>query len=733
MLLQNAAEEWNLPDSLPPIPGEEGESSPSPRLVYRAVPADAPSAREALLATMQQASGRFIAVLDGRCPGAPLLPSAETLASMLDAAEGSDIVVASRFLPGACCSSVTNSQGLAADLNSWRIRSQEKLAAVACSRRLAYCSDPGSNLYLVNPSVVKDLQIPTADSTDGRGTEPASVLLEILARGSWTRLVETPYRGAGEPGVEVSNSQPAISLATLRSLRRGPHGSGPVRYRYQHLPPGPDDPEPLDDELPDESLDLAGKRRRRLLWTIGVLAVALRIILLPIGHWWDITVDYNTFIDLAHNVSPYSTMQYLSHIAWASGWDYNYEYYAYPPVPLYIYYPLAHLYLLIHPQATYYIPVSGAYALPNLSLDFFVLLKFPIWIADFGIAALLARMSGTIRGFRDYLLNPYVLLVSGAWTFDAIMVLGLVLAIYFLQKGKLASSGLALAFGTMVKFIPAIAAPTIVLYLIKKKRPVYEIVLFMAAYAIGCLVLLGPFLNGLLYVVNFHSNRVPGGMDWQMFFRLSTFFPAGVDLDPLSLAIGRFGTPTLIIFLLLGYWYCFISRRMTLNRMILISLLAFLLGSKLVNEQYALVVLPFAFLEAWRVGGAWRWLARLLWIVPLAFAIFRVQIDRFFWLLYRNVWGPAAKAIADTAKTGFSGQFIPWSNLSEQHLIVLILAGGFIVLCLVAFLWPIREKIRPCHHLEAVESLSRIPGGRSGSLEQEAGEGANAPAPAIAL
>jgi hypothetical protein len=98
---------------------------------------------------------------------------------------------------------------------------------------------------------------------------------------------------------------------------------------------------------------------------------------------------------------------------------------------------------------------------------------------------------------------------------------------------------------------------------------------------------------------------------------------------------------------------------MSLNRMMLVTLLAFLLGSKVINEQYALVVFPFAFLEAWRVGGGWRWLARLLWIVPLAFAIMRTQIDRFFWLLYRNVWGPAAKAVAVTAKTGFSGQFIP--------------------------------------------------------------------------
>ena len=104
----------------------------------------------------------------------------------------------------------------------------------------------------------------------------------------------------------------------------------------------------------------------------------------------------------------------------------TYEYYAYPPAPLYIYWPLAHLYAWLHPTATYFIPVSGTFAVPNLTPDFFFLLKLPIWIADFLVAALLARMSGTIRGWRDYLLNPYVLLVSAAWTFDAIMLLGLV-------------------------------------------------------------------------------------------------------------------------------------------------------------------------------------------------------------------------------------------------------------------------------------------------------------------
>ena len=712
--------------------GEHPESLPFglfTRVVSPALAAPGEASRtDALLAAISEASGRYVVVLDLQRPDDPV-PTAETLASMMQAAPSADLVIASRYLPGAVGDSATYSQGLLADFRDWWPRFRTKVAVMRRFRRLASCTDLGSDCYLVNRALMSDLQVP---ETASDGSAP-SLLFQVLVRCPWTSLTETPYRSMDTGASSLVSSEPAITRAALGSLKRGPRSKGPVRYRYQHLSPGPGDPEPLDDELPDVSSQPAGARQRRLLWTIGILALVLRIILLPIGHWWDLTVDYNTFIDLARNVSPYSTMQYLSHIAYASGWDYNYEYYAYPPVPLYIYYPLAHLYALLHPNAAYYIPVSGTYAIPDLSLDFFFLLKLPIWIADFAIAALLARMSGTIRGFRDYLLNPYVLLVSGAWTFDAIMVLGLLLSVYFLQRNKLASSGVALAFGTMVKFIPAVAAPAIVLYLIKKKRPVREIVLFLAAYGIACLVLLGPFWNGLLYVVQFEANRVPGGMNWQMYFRLSTFFPNNANLDPLSLAVGAFGTPTLVIVLLLAYWYCFVSRNMSLNRMILVSLLAFLLGSKLVNEQYALVVFPFLFLEARRFGGGWKWLARLFWIVPLLFAIVRVQIDRFLWLLYRDVWGAAAKAIAVTASTGFSGQFLPWSNLAEEHIITLVLGISFDVICLVAFFWPERRLIRPGHHLRAVESLDQVTFRDASVLETEADNGSAEAAPAIAL
>ncbi len=408
-------------------------------------------------------------------------------------------------------------------------------------------------------------------------------------------------------------------------------------------------------------------------------------------------MDYNTFIDLAHNQSPYATMMYLSHIAQSALWDTSYEYYAYPPVPLYIYYPLAHLYAWLHPTATYFIPVSGTYALPNLSLDFFFLLKLPMWIADFLIAALLARMSGTIRGWRDYLLNPYVLLVSGAWTFDALMVLALLAGAYWLQRGKFAQAGLALAFGTMVKFVPIIAVPTFVLFLIKKQRRLSEIALFIGAYVVGSAVLLGPFLDGLLYVVGFHGTRVGGGMNWENYWRLWRFFPAGTNLNPLSQAIGAFGTPMLAILLLLAYWYAFTSP-MRFNRMIIVTLLAFFVGSKLINEQYALIIFPFAFIEARQVGGAWRWFFRLFWIVPLAFAIVHVPIDRFLWLLYHMILGARADVITTTGLTGFESPFVPWQNGRLDQALVALLGFAFTLLSVVALLWPARPPRRPVRH-----------------------------------
>ncbi len=122
------------------------------------------------------------------------------------------------------------------------------------------------------------------------------------------------------------------------------------------------------------------------------------------------------------------------------------------------------------------------------------------------------------------------------------------------------------------------------------------------------------------------------------------------------------------------------------------------------------------FLEARRMGGAWRWFYRLFWIVPLAYAIMRVPIDRFLWLLYHTVLGSRADAIAVTGITGLESPFIPWQNGYMDQVAVLVLGVGFFLLSLVALLWPVRAPIRPCRHTPLVTStfaadalMSRVP------------------------
>jgi hypothetical protein len=621
---------------------------------------------------VEHARGDYIAVLDGD----DVEQSLDTLPTLLQAADEADIVVASRYLPSGIVPALPH---------PYRSRAH-RLAARTLFPRAGACTDPLSRRFLFKRAVVRGVTW---------SVESETLLLDILVRESWTRLTEVPDPHSHSA---TQTPPPATSPAaeTIRGLRHlwdlrltGPHGRDAVRYTALQIELGLDDPEPLDDELPDPPR-IQGARARRAIWLIALAALALRLALLPIGHTWDLITAYNMFIDLAHNHSPYDSVRYLTDVARSAHWNTSYEGYAYPPVPLYIYYPLAHVFALLHPHAGYFFPASGTTAVPNLSWDFYALYKLPMWIADVLIATLLARMTGYIRGARDYLLNPYVLLVSAAWTFDAVMVLGLVAGVYWLQQGKLARSGAVLAFGTMVKFIPVVAVPTVLIYLIKKKRPLGEIVTFLVAYGVACVVLLGPFLNGLIYVTQFQASRSGGGMNWEMAWNYPQLWPGDVYVPPISVAIGAFGTPTLIIVLLCAYWYLF-KTTMSLNRMIVVTLLAFLIGSKLVNEQYALVLLPFVYIEAHRLGGIWRWFVRLLWIIPIAYTVMHVPIDHFLWLLYHTVLGDSVNVIALTQLTGFESAFIPWKQAKLDPISVVALGIAFFGVCIVAMLWPVRQ------------------------------------------
>ena len=437
----------------------------------------------------------------------------------------------------------------------------------------------------------------------------------------------------------------------------------------------------------------AGTRRARMFWQIATIALCRRVALLPLGHPWDTVTFYNMFIEWGHGQSPYSSLRTLSDIARAAGWGSAYEGFAYPPGALYLYYPLARLFVWLHPHLVAHYPVEGRLALPTLPLDFYLWLKLPFWLGDLGIAWLLARMTGSVRATRAYLLNPYVLLVSGCWTFDSVMVFALLLAAYLVQRERVGWSAAALAAGTMIKFVPGFVFPVFLLYLIARARPARRVALFAGVYAGVCLALLAPFTGDFLDVLAFEGARTGFGMHWEMILVVSQILPTGVDWHAINVAAGTFSLGALVIALLLAYRYVF-QREVPLTRAVLFTLLVYLLASKLVNEQYVLALLPFSYLELHAARGqrtGWRWFHRLLWLTPLAFAAMNVPLDRFLLPFYHTLFGTAASVITANGGTALASPYLPWYREPLRWIALDVLAVWFMLLVACALVWLARH------------------------------------------
>lgn len=437
----------------------------------------------------------------------------------------------------------------------------------------------------------------------------------------------------------------------------------------------------------------ASARRARLFWRFVAVALCLRLALLPLGHPWDTVTFYNMFVELGHGQSPYTSLRMLSDIARAARWGPAYQGFAYPPGALYLYYPLARLFVWLHPHLVTHFPVQGRLALPTMPLDFYLWLKLPFWLGDLGIAWLLARMTGSLRSSRNYLLNPYVLLISGCWTFDSVMVFALLLAVYLLLRGRTGWSAAALAAGTLVKFVPGFVFPAFVLYLIARRVSARRVAFFVSVYLGVCVALVAPFLKDFLDVLSFEGSRTGFGMHWEMILVVSQVLPAGMDWNAVNVAAGTFSLGVLVIALLLAYRYVF-QRELPLPRAVLFTLLVYLLANKLVNEQYVLALLPFSYLELHAARDRrtpWRWFHRLLWITPLVFATMNVPLDRFLLPLYHTVFGTAASLITANGGTALASPYLPWYREPLRWYALDVLAVWFMLLVACALVWLARR------------------------------------------
>jgi hypothetical protein len=376
--------------------------------------------------------------------------------------------------------------------------------------------------------------------------------------------------------------------------------------------------------------NFAGRLKRYwplLVWFAGPALV--RLVIMPLSHPWDTQTWYAFFNDLHTGRSPYDTMTTLSLETRSEKVYQYYEYYAYPPGLIYIYWPIAKLYALFDPNLGYYLGKIFLPAMTPMPWIFPFFFKIPIMLADLGVAALLWVMGGR-EVARKYTWSPYAILAV-TWMFDSMMVLCILWAVYALKKGQLNRAAIALALGTVLKFVPVFIVPAILLYLIRRNATFMQLVRFSLVFGVVTLGLIAPYLRGTLFTLEFHGARPGGGLSWHSVFYLFSAL-ASNPLDSYSAIFisAAVGSLTLPIGMLITYAYTY-RKNLNLNSTIIVTLLGYLVSTKIVNEVYVLPIVPLILLELQANYSANRErYYKLLWAMPFAVAMINVPVQYFF-------------------------------------------------------------------------------------------------------
>jgi dolichol-phosphate mannosyltransferase len=146
--------------------------------------------------------GTFACVLDADLQHPPSLVP-DMLAEARRA--GADIVIASRYRPGG------STGGLDGPLRQFCSRGLKLLAQLLFPRRLADISDPLGGYFVVRRAVIHGVHLRPIGY---------KILLEVLVRGQWQKVVELPYRfQARRHGASKANlGQGLCFLEHLRTL-----------------------------------------------------------------------------------------------------------------------------------------------------------------------------------------------------------------------------------------------------------------------------------------------------------------------------------------------------------------------------------------------------------------------------------------------------------------------------------------------------------------------------------
>ena len=207
-----------------------------------------------------------------------------------------------------------------------------------------------------------------------------------------------------------------------------------------------------------------------------------------------------------------------------------------------------------------------------------------------------------------------------SWMFDALMVVCLVAALHWLERSRFNLAAIALAVGTLIKYVPIFIVPALVLYMFKKGYSLQKIAQFSLVYLVVVVIPILPYWQGLTFVLGFQASRPGTGLNWQsVWYWLSSWFPTQHWNDYVFSFSAALGSASLFIGLLITYGLVYRYAQSWLAVM-LTSLVGYLAFTKIVNEVYILPLLPLLLLAIsrsdkpilkrgykfyWSIGLAW--------------------------------------------------------------------------------------------------------------------------------
>jgi len=351
--------------------------------------------------------------------------------------------------------------------------------------------------------------------------------------------------------------------------------------------------------------------RSELRYGLGCafLAAAIRLAFAPFFmHRWDVTTLFDSSFQFINHVNPYNVVvQRTIMLRESSDLSLFYEGYVYLPTMLYIYAPFMGLYKLLYSQA----PIINGHRVdliriiyPNIFVGL-LLLKMPIIISDSVISFLLAVKYG--RSGLLYAVNPYSIMITSMWGHFDPLIGGFLLTSFLAFKRYPLISGLTYGL-SLTKLYTAVALPVYAYHAMKNGGH------FLTKFILGIITAMSPTIyflitsrESFIECLFCHSDRTVGGMNIYNVVQHNL-------KDAISMNTIRLIASIIFASMMILTWIILIICRMQLGKSILISMLAFLAFSPLVNEQYVAAILPLSLV----VGEV----SPVTWIIPIIYVAF---------------------------------------------------------------------------------------------------------------